>query len=392
MGESYSYPLVSRQQAIAFVHDLEKAVNSHDTARLLEFYSEDAVAVSPVFERIVGHSAIGESWNKLFSLFPDWTVSISDVLVDGDRIAFLGTAGATDLNGWFGQAPTGERVDYRAAIVMTIGEGKIVSEERIYDLTGVLRGLEKTRLDKELKLAAELQRVLLPQAKRVTSYCEAVGDSIPCRAIGGDLFELVHLPSGDFGVALGDVAGKGPASAILAAMIQGMLAVEVQTESSPSAMLSRLNRSLAGRNLEPRFATLVYGILSPNGRFVYSNAGHNPPILLAGTTLRRLVAGGPVLGAFSESKFEEEEILLSERDTLILFSDGVTDARDVHDQEFGEDRLISCVAASAADTAVTVLRKILSSVQDFCQATAQTDDITVAVTQFRHAMDSGASE
>jgi len=85
-------------------------VNAHDTGRLLDFYGDEAVSVSPVFAGIAGGAAIAKSWDPVFSLFPDWTVNVSDVLVDGDRIAFLGTAAATDRNGWFGQPPTGERI------------------------------------------------------------------------------------------------------------------------------------------------------------------------------------------------------------------------------------------------------------------------------------------
>jgi ketosteroid isomerase-like protein len=373
---------MSREEAIGFVAQLGEAVNAHDTRRLLEFYADEAVTVSPVFGGIAGKAAIAKSWDDIFSLFPDWAVRITDVLVDGDRIAFMGTAGATDQNGWFGQAATRERIDYRAVIVLTMAHGKIVRDERIYDLTGVLQRLEKARLDKELAVAAEVQRALLSRTRHLTEYCEAVGDSLPCRAIGGDFFELVHLPSGDFAVALGDISGKGPASAILAAMIQGMLAVEVQTESSPSAIMARLNRSLAGRSLEPRFATLVYGVLSANGRFVYSNAGHNPPLMLTRNGLRRLTVGGPILGAFGESSFEEETISLSGADTIIMFSDGVTEALDAEGREFGEDRLASCVTASGTNSAPDMLRGILKCVQDFCKGTAQTDDITVAVARF----------
>src|ERR1017187_1846266 len=246
---------MSREEAIEFVRQLEEAVNTHDSGRLLGFYAEEAVTVSPVFTGIAGRAAIRKSWDAMFAVFPDWTVEVTDVLVDGDRVAFLGTAAATDQNGWFGQPATGERIEYRAVIVLTIAEGKIVRDERIYDLTSVLQRLEKTRLDKELRMAAEVQRALLSRTKDLPSYCEAVGDSLPCRAIGGDFFEFAHLPSGDFGIALGDVAGKGPASAIVAAMIQGMLAVEIQTESGPAAILARLNSALARRGLEPRFAT-----------------------------------------------------------------------------------------------------------------------------------------
>ena len=371
-----------RNEAIELVRQLEMAVNTHDTARILKFYSDDAVTVSPMLPGTAGLAAIAKGWDTIFSLFPDWTVHLADVLVDDDRIAFLGTAAATDRNGWFGQPATGERIEYRVIVVLTIADGKIVRDERIYDLTGVLQRLEKARLDKELSLAAEVQRVLLSRTRHSTEFCEAVGDSVPCRTIGGDFFELLHLPSGDFGIALGDVAGKGPAAAILAAMIQGMLAVEAQTAGSPSDILTRLNRSLFHRGLQPQFATMAYGVLSPNGRFVCSNAGHNPPIVLMRDGLRRLTVGGPILGVFSDAAFAEETVQLGKGDTVIMFSDGVTEASNSQEQEFGEERLISCVTAAAMKSGSDILREVLSTVQQFCQDTAQTDDITVALTRY----------
>jgi serine phosphatase RsbU (regulator of sigma subunit) len=371
-----------RDEAIEFVRQLEESVNAHDVERLLGFYADEALTVSPVFTGVVGRVAIRKSWEVLFSLFPDWTVSVNDVLVDGDRLAFMGSASATDRNGWFGQPATGERIEYRTIILLTLVERKIVRDERIYDLASVIQRLEKARIDKELRMAAEVQQVLLSRATRLTPYCEAAGDSIPCRAIGGDFFELVPLPSGDFGIALGDVAGKGPASAILAAMIQGMLAVEARTESSPSAILTRLSQLLFARGLEPRFATMVYGVLSSDGRFVYSNAGHNPPILLTRGGIQRLTTGGPILGAFDNSAFNEETITLSAGDTLIMFSDGVSEATDVHGAEFGEDPLIEYLAATAPNHAPDIVRGILSSVREFCQGAAQSDDITVTATRF----------
>jgi len=374
---------MSRDEAIELVRQLEEAVNAHDTARLLEFYAEGAVMASPVFSAISGLEAIRKTWDTVFALFPDWSAKVSEVLVDGDRIAFLGTAAATDRNGWFGEPPTGERIEYRAAIVLTISGGKIVRDERIYDLTGVLQRLEKARTDKELRTAAEVQRALLSRTAHVYAYCEAVGDSIPSRAIGGDFFEFITLPSGNFGVVLGDVGGKGPASAIVAAMIQGMLAMEVQTESSPSETLARLNHALVTRELAPRFATLVYGVLSPDGQFVYSNAGHNAPILVTSDGILRLTTGGSILGAFKEAKFDQETIHLPPGATLILFSDGVPEARNSHGREFGENRLLSFVSSVAANAVSDVLRSILARVQDFSQGTPQNDDITLAVVRYR---------
>ena len=376
---------MTREEAHDLVRQLVVAVNAHDAARLADFYSDDAVLVSPMFPGIVGRSAIAKNWESIFALFPDWKASVSDVLVDGERIAFLGTAGATDRNGWFGEPPTGERIEYRAVIVLTMARGKIVRDERIYDLAGVLQRLEKSRLDKELRLAAEVQRVLLSRSRRQTTYCEAMGDSIASRAIGGDFFELTQLPSAGFAVALGDVAGKGPASALLASMIQGMLAMELDDASSPAATLARLNRLLFRRGLEPRFATLVYGILSPSGRFIYCNAGHNPPMVLTHNRIRRLTTGGGILGAFDEAIFQEETLDLTAGETIIMFSDGVIDARNPQGEEFGEDRLISCLETNRASPVEILLRSILECVRDFCQGSAPGDDITVTVTRFQPA-------
>jgi serine phosphatase RsbU (regulator of sigma subunit) len=374
---------MSREQALEFVSQLEEAVNTHDTARLMGFYADEAVTVSPVFTGISGRTAIAKSWNDMFALFPDWTVAVTDVLVDGDRIVFMGTAGATDQHGWFGEPATHERIEYRAIIILTMAKGKIVRDERIYDLASVLQRLEKTRLDKELRMAAEVQRVLLSRAIHSTPFCVAAGDSIPCRAIGGDFFELMDLPSGDFGIALGDVAGKGPASALVAAMIQGMLAVEVQTEASPAAVLTHLNRLLLSRGLEPRFVTLIYGVLSPDGRFVYANGGHNPPILLARDGPRQLTVGGSIVGAFQAATFQEETIYLSYGDSLIAFSDGVTEASDAAGEEFGEERLMSFATSCNATSAPEMLQGILKRVEDFCAGTTQADDITLTVTRFQ---------
>jgi sigma-B regulation protein RsbU (phosphoserine phosphatase) len=374
--------MMLREEALNFVRELTVGVNSHDTARLLEFYAEGAVIVSPVAGKIAGRTAIAAWWNEVFSRFPDWVAEVSEVLIDGDRIAFIGNATATDKNGWFGQAATGERIEYRATIILTLSQGKIVREERNYDLSGVLQRLEKAGLDQELRLAADVQRALLSRTRVANSFCEAVADSISCRAIGGDFFEFVDLPSGGLGIALGDVAGKGPAAALLAAMLQGMLTVTVQSESSPSSVLRNLNSWLLGRRVEPRFATFVYGVLSSDGRLVYSLAGHNPPLMLTGDGVHRLMTGGPVLGAFDKSVFEEEILHLSDGDTLILFSDGVTEASDVAAKEFGENGLLSCLPESRSESPSDILDRILRSVKEFCQGAPQTDDMTLLVSRF----------
>ena len=371
------------ETAVAWVQSVQSALNAQDLPRLVSFYAEDAVIISPMFRTLRGSAEIANSWKILYSMFPDWKTQISDVLVDGDRVAGLGMITATDRRGWFGLPAIGVPISYRATIVWTVAEGRIVREEQLYDLTAVIEHVEKAQLDRDLRTAAEVQAALLSRATRAGHYYEAVGNSVACRAISGDFFEFIELPSGEFGVALDDVSGKGTAAAVLAAMLQGMFAVEAQTGNHPAVTLARINRALVRRGLESRFVTLVYGVLSPNGRLIYSNAGHNPPVILARNGIRRLTIGGPILGTFQDARFEEEELSLDEQDTLVMFTDGVTEATNVNREEFGEDRLMSCLNAYRASPVRDMLNGLFRSVSEFCKETPQRDDITATVTRFR---------
>jgi steroid delta-isomerase-like uncharacterized protein len=373
---------ISRQDAIALVHRIADAANTHDIPALMELYAEDAVVISPAMSRITGRAAIGAAWDLMLSTFPDWKVCPDEVLVDGDRIIALGVNTATDRKGWFGLPPTGSTIKYRAVLLLTIADGKIVHEERVYDVSSVRQLLEKARIDRELTTAAEIQRVLLSRTARIGSHYEALGDSLPCRTIGGDFFEFIELPSGALATALGDVAGKGPPAALLAAMLQGMITAEARAAESPSGLMNSLNRALVDRGLGSQFATLAYGVLFPDGRFSYCNAGHNAPLVASGGQIRRLTTGGPILGVFRDAAFEEETLALSEQDLVVMFSDGVTEACNPQGEEFGEERLISAVSSYGALPGREFLAAILGNVSRFCHDAQQTDDITVTATRF----------
>src|SRR5262249_14942834 len=123
--------------------------------------------VSPAFHTLVGRSAIRESWERIFTTFPDWTIEVHDVLVDGERIAAYGVNSGTDRKGWFGLPPTGGVVRYRAVLFLTLAGGRIVREERLYEMTAVREGLEKARVDRELRAAGWGPSALLPRRRRV---------------------------------------------------------------------------------------------------------------------------------------------------------------------------------------------------------------------------------
>ena len=274
----------------------------------------------------------------------------------------------------------------RGALDAVAGEAaSAIESARLYR-----EAIEKVRLDRELELAAEIQRALLPEAFHSGPYFEVVAASMPCRSIGGDFFDYFTLPGGEFSFALGDVAGKGPPAALLTALVQGAFAAQVASVQSPAVLMAHVNRTLIRRAIQSRFVTVVYGLLQPDGAFTYSNAGHNPPLLITRTGVRRLETGGLILGLFPEATYDQETIQLEDGDLLVVFSDGVTEAMNAEEEQFGEERLLACL--DATDTTSGVLDTILASVRTFSGRTAQADDVTALVLKFRSLLPQGREE
>jgi serine phosphatase RsbU (regulator of sigma subunit) len=376
---------VTRDEASRLISRYHDALNAHDVDTLTSFYSEDAVVVSPIFSTLTGRTAIRESFGNLFRLAPDYHVQPDPSLFifEGARAADINTVRATYSEHLLGLAPTGHRIEYQIVRLVTFRGAEIVHERRLYDLAAVLERLEKVRTDDELKVAGDIQRALLPRTHHRGAYFEAIGASRPSRSIGGDFFEYVDLPSGAFGFALGDVSGKGPAAALLAAMIQGMFSVDADLERSPSATLAQMNRALVRRRIEPRFATLVFGVLAPDGMFDYSNAGHLPPLVVrrAGG-IERLSTGGPLLGVFEDVLFPGHRCQLRPGDTVVAFSDGVTEAPGEGDDLFGEERLLAAADAHRLSKPAVLVDALFGAVRAFSGEQAATDDVTITALQY----------
>jgi serine phosphatase RsbU (regulator of sigma subunit) len=242
---------------------------------------------------------------------------------------------------------------------------------------------EKKQMERELQLAAEIQRALLPEPRQSGKHFDVAAASIPCRAIGGDFFDYFALPNGEFGIALGDVAGKGPSAALLTAMIQGIFSAQVTRAGSPAVLLGQVNEGLIRRSIQSRFATILYGTLAPDGRLTYSNAGHNPPFLMARDGVKRLETGGLILGLFPHATYEEETLQLEPGDVLVVFSDGVTEAFNAAGEEFGEERLLACLNANRKFPPAELLDCVLSAVRAFAVNAVQNDDVTALVLRYK---------
>ena len=266
----------------------------------------------------------------------------------------------------------------RGALEAVAGEAaSAIESARLYR-----EATEKARLERELLLAAEIQRALLPEAMQSGPHFDVAASSIPCRSIGGDFFDYFNLTADRFAFTLGDVAGKGPPAALLTAMIQGAFAAQVTSTDSPAALMAHINRTLIRRAIQSRFVTVMYGVLDTDGRLTYSNAGHNPPILIGRDGVRRLETGGLILGLFPHATYEEETLQLEEGDTLVVFSDGVTEALNAAGEEFGEERLLPCVHEHRECATDVLLDKILATVRTFAASAAQNDDVTALVLRY----------
>jgi phosphoserine phosphatase RsbU/P len=266
----------------------------------------------------------------------------------------------------------------RAALETLATEAAVAIENaRLYRET-----LEKARMEQDMRIAAEIQQALLPEPRRKGAFFEAVGQSVPCRSIGGDFFDYVDLPDGSFGFAVGDVAGKGAPAALLTAVLQGVFAAQASSGSSPSDTLSKVNIALIRRAIESRFATGIYAIIRPGGALTYCNAGHNPPMVFTSSGLKRLEKGGLILGLFEHATFEEETVTLATGDLLVAFSDGVTEALSKTGEEYGEDRLQACVEANQSKSPQELLDAIFDSVREFTKGAVQSDDVTALVLRY----------
>jgi len=254
----------------------------------------------------------------------------------------------------------------------------------IYNARLYKESQEKHKLDEQLAIAREIQQALLPQPNKILPYVCACSQNLACYEVGGDYFDYFDLDGGRFGFALGDVAGKGMSAALLASMLHGIFSAQTFLDAPLPTIISNVNRNLAKRGIGNRFVTFFFGILDPEGNCTYVNAGHNPPILVGRDgSLKELTEGGMVLGLFAHAQYESGTIKLQSGDHLVLFTDGVLEALNSADEEFGEKRLHALLEANARSTAPEILACLQKAVLSFSSNVPQHDDITMMILGFQ---------
>ncbi len=241
---------------------------------------------------------------------------------------------------------------------------------------------EQRRLEEELERAAQIQRQLLPEEPLLLGRLKAVGQNHQCLSVGGDYYDAFPCHGGRALIALGDVAGKGMAAALLMAQLQAMLRALGETGMELTAMATQINVAMHRSTRGRRFVTLFLGCLDPEtGELLYVNAGHNHPLLLhADGALETLKAGGPMLGAFPRLGFESGVARLAPGDTLLIYSDGLSEAgASQGDDMFGEERIEALLRRLAGESPEAIVAGMMAAARDFCAPLAPDDDLTVLV-------------
>ncbi|HEU0006610.1 MAG TPA: GAF domain-containing SpoIIE family protein phosphatase, partial [Terriglobia bacterium] len=251
-----------------------------------------------------------------------------------------------------------------------------IERERLAELEHTRR-----RMESDLQQAAEIQRQFLPARAPQVPGLELAGFNASCRTVGGDYYDFLNYPDGRVAVMVGDVCGKGMSAALLMMSLQARVQVLAAEPNSPALVVDRLNHVLTAAALEARFISFFFALFDgESGELIYSNAGHNPPLLIrASGEVEWLSGGGPVLGIVPAARYEEVRCTFKSGDVAILYSDGVTDATNARQEDFGEARISEVLQRVHHDSADAILSALITAVKDWAAGTPAPDDITLVV-------------
>src|SRR5438309_4168252 len=240
---------------------------------------------------------------------------------------------------------------------------------------------EKKRLDHDLEIARDIQRILLPARAPAVAGFEIIGINVPARQVSGDYFDYIKVDDERLGIAIADVSGKGVPASLIMAICRSVLRSQATQNPSPADVLQKVNRQLYPDIKEDMFISMAYLVVdhARNGAVTLARAGHDAPLLYqrASQSVTPLKPPGMVLGIDSGNVFDrltgEVAVPLERDDCLVLYTDGVTEAIDLEGNEFGLERLIESVRASATSGAPAVVNRLIDDLRNFVGAQPQND-------------------
>ncbi len=244
---------------------------------------------------------------------------------------------------------------------------------------------QRQRLEQELSIARDIQQALLPRGFRDFPHLAVTGINIPCLSVGGDYFDVFPMSDDRTAFLIADVSGKGLGAALLTTMLQGALS-GMTMGADPARVFNHINNFLCEHAEVGRYATMFFGVLSRNGDLQYINAGHPSPLLFRrGELAEPFTEGSYPVGLVPGTEYKAACVKLEADDTLILFSDGVTEAADPEDQLFGVPRLREALAGRHDAPLDQLQKAVFDSVAKFSRGASQADDITLLLVRYRAA-------
>lgn len=239
--------------------------------------------------------------------------------------------------------------------------------------------LENQSMIRQLQLAGDVQRRMLPSRMPKLAPFDVAARYVPSFELGGDFYDFIDL-DGNLGVAVGDVVGKGVAASLLMASVRASLRAYAQDVYDLDAIMGRVNHALSRDTLDNEFSTLWYGVLDPKSlRLTYCNGGHEPPLLIRDGRLHYLATGGMLLGIDETQTYDKGLFDLKPGDMILLYSDGLVDARNDHEERFGRQRVESLMHEIAAKNAHDAISHVLWQVRQFTGLRRSVDDTTLMV-------------
>jgi HAMP domain-containing protein len=246
----------------------------------------------------------------------------------------------------------------------------------------LLTNAEKERIEKELEIARGIQQSFLPESAPVIEGIDIAGLNLPAREVGGDFYDYIPVGGGRWGIVIADVSGKGVPAALFMGLSRTLVRANAMAQASVSETLIRANDLITENERSSMFVTVFYGVLDPVRRtLTYVSAGHNAPFMLRNGRVDTIVlkAEGVALGVMPEIDLEEREIKLDAGDIVVLYTDGVTEAINHNEEEFGVARLTAIAEQNRDRTAAEIIGEIKAGVIRYSEGQPQFDDITLIV-------------
>jgi len=266
--------------------------------------------------------------------------------------------------------------DQRLVSIISSQSAQIIENARLYE-----EEQEFLKVQKEMEMAFEIQMNLLPKKQPDTNKYEIVGKSIPAQVVGGDYFDFIPIDENKLAICLGDVSGKGLPAAMLMANLQATIRGQTLVDPTPKTCLKHSNKLLYQSTDPQKFATFFYGVLDQkNHTLCYANAGHNRPFFIKKSRESKcLETAGLALSIVKETEFEEDCISFDRGDLLFIYSDGITEAMNEKNEEFGEEKTSELLCKNKKMKATELIKKVMSEVDKFAETRSQTDDMTIVV-------------